>query len=80
MALDVSVVSVSALVVPGGELGILLGVGNAVEGGGVIEAAVEHLVHDLPRLLVADLPDGEDGAQGAVADALLRRWREEKSN
>ena len=64
-------VSVSALVVPGGELGVLVGVGDAAERGGVVEAAVEHLVHDLARLLVADLPDGEDGAQGAAPDALL---------
>lgn len=71
--LNVSIVSVSAVVMIGSELGVLVGVGKAVERRVVVVAAVEDLVHDLHRLLLADLPHGEDGAQGAVADALLGR-------
>lgn len=69
--LEVAVVPVPVLVVPVGELGIPLAVGDASERRMVVEAGVEDLVHDLLRLLPADVPHGEDGAERAAPDARL---------
>lgn len=69
--LKVCVISISVRVISVGELGVLLAVRDSSERRVVVEARVEHLVHDLLRLLSADFPHGQDGAQGSASDALL---------
>lgn len=69
---EVCVVAVPVLEIPEGELGVLLAVRDASEGGVVTEAAVEHLVDHSLRLLPAHLAYGEDGAQRSAPHALLR--------
>lgn len=72
-ALEVSVVPVPVLVIPVGKVSVPLAVGDPAEGRVVVEAGVEDLVHDLLRLLGADVPHRQDGAQGAASDARLSR-------
>lgn len=54
--LKVGVVSISILVISVGKLSILLAVRDPSKRSVVLEARVEHLVHDLLRLLSADVP------------------------
>lgn len=69
--LEVAVVPVPVLVVPVGKLGVPLAVGDASKRRVVVEAGVEDFVHDLLRLLPADVPHSEDGAERAAPDARL---------
>lgn len=54
--LKVGVVSISVLVISVGKLSILLAVWDPPKRRVVLEARVEHLVHDLLRLLSANVP------------------------
>lgn len=69
--LKVCIISIPVRVISVGELGVLLAVRDSSERRVVVETRVEHLVHDLLRLLSTDFPHGQDGAQGSVSDALL---------
>lgn len=69
--LNVSVISIPVLVISEGELGILVVVRDPAEWRVVVETRVEDLVHYFLRLLSADAPHGQDGAEGAASDALL---------
>lgn len=44
---------------------------DAAEGGVVIEAGVEYLVHHFLCLLSAHLPNSKDGAQGTSPNTFL---------
>lgn len=52
-------------------MSVPLAVGDPAEGRVVVEAGVEDLVHDLLRLLRADVPHRQDGAERAAPDARL---------
>lgn len=54
-----------------GKVSVPLAVGDPTEGRVIVEAGVEDLVHDLLRLLRADVPHRQDGAQRAASDARL---------
>lgn len=69
--LKVGVVSISVLVISVGKPSILLAVRDPSERRVVVEARVEDLVHYFLRLLPADVPHGQDGAEGATPDARL---------
>lgn len=71
--LKVCIVSVPVHVISVGKLGVLLAVRDPSERRVVVEARLEDLVHDFLRLVSADFPHGQDGAQRAASDALLRR-------
>lgn len=57
-----------------GKRGVLPAVRDPSERRVVLEARVEDLAHDVPRLLSADFSHREDGTQGMVPDTLL--WEE----
>lgn len=69
--LKVGVVSISVLVISVGKLSILLAVWDPPKWCVVLEARVEHLVHNLLCLFSTDVPHSQDGAQGAPSDASL---------
>lgn len=69
--LDVCVISISVFVISVGELGVLLAVRDASEGGVVIETRVEDFINDFLRLLSTDFPHCQDGAKGPASDTLL---------
>lgn len=52
-------------------MSVPLAVGDSTEGRVVVEAGVEDLVHDLLRLLRADVPHRQDGAERPASDARL---------
>lgn len=54
--LEVGVVAIPVLVISVGEASVPLAVGDSTKGRVVVEAGVEDLVHDLLRLLLADVP------------------------
>lgn len=55
-ALEVGVVPIPVLVISVGKVSVPLAVGDSTEGRVIVEAGVEDLVHDLLRLLPADVP------------------------
>lgn len=55
-ALEVGVVPIPVLVISVGKVSVSLAVGDSTEGRVIVEAGVEDLVHDLLRLLRADVP------------------------
>lgn len=78
--LNVSVISIPVLVISAGKLGVLLAVWDSPERRVVVETRVEDLIHYFRRLLSADVPHGQDGAEGAASDALLSGAGEGKQN
>lgn len=74
--LKVGIVSISVLIISEGKLSILLAVRDPPKRRVVLEARVEHLIHDLLRCLSADIPHSQDGAEGTPPDTRLsvRQW------
>lgn len=69
--LNVSVISIPVLVISAGKIGVLLVMRDPPERRVVVETRVEDLIHYFLRVLTADVPHGQDGAEGAASDALL---------
>lgn len=69
--LEVGIVPTPVLVLPVGKLGVPLAVRDSAERCVVIKAGVKDLVHYLLRLLSADVPHCQDGADRSASDARL---------
>ena len=73
--LEVCVVSIPVLVISVGEAGILLAVWDSSKWRMVIKARVEDLIYYFLCLLSADVPHGQDGAQGPASDTCLTQGK-----
>lgn len=73
LTLEIGIVPIPVLVFFVGKLGISLAVRDSTERCVIIKAGVEDLVHYLLRLLSADVPHCQDGAERTAPDACLSR-------
>lgn len=65
----------SALIISVGKPGILRAVRDSSKRRVVVETRVKDFIHDLLRLLSADVSHGQDGAEGTASDTLLSKQK-----
>lgn len=69
--LKVGIIPISVLIISVGILSISLAVWDSSKRRMVVETRIEDLVHYFLRILLANVPHGQDGAKGTASDARL---------